>query len=261
VSPAQIDTLAMALVMGAVAANLGSFTTVLAHREGTGLGVSGRSQCPRCHNTLTFRDLVPILSWIWLRGHCRHCHTPIAARYLATEVTFAAIAVGVVTRHGASVASLALAMTCIGIAMAARMDLVTQTLPNPILAVTAVTGLVMFSAAAFANADWSQLIRALSAAGIAFVIALVVYAVTKGGLGEGDVKFVPLIWLPLGWLGWGAAFAGYLVTAAVALVFAVTIAWRQGKWRGVRLPLGPALASGVILVVVFDLHWPAELSR
>jgi leader peptidase (prepilin peptidase)/N-methyltransferase len=158
-------------------------------------------------------------------------------------------------------ASFALVLTCLGVAMAARIDLVTQTLPNPILAATAIAGIAMFSLAAFTSANWTDLVRGLTAAALAFVVALGVYALTRGGLGEGDVKFAPLIWLPLGWLGWGAAFAGYLVAAAVALLFAVTIAVRQRRWRGVKLPLGPALASGVIIVVILDLHWPPELSR
>jgi leader peptidase (prepilin peptidase)/N-methyltransferase len=251
----------MALVLGAVAANLGSFATVLAHREGTGATLGGRSRCPECCTDIGARDLIPILSWLLLRARCRHCHRPISLRYPATEAVFALIAVGVVVQHGASLASFALVLICLGVAMAARIDLVTQTLPNPILAGTALAGIAMFSLAAFTSANWTPLTRSLTAASLAFVIALGVYALTRGGLGEGDVKFAPLIWLPLGWLGWGAAFAGYLVTAAVALLFAVTIAVRQRRWRGVRLPLGPALASGVILVVILDLHWPAELSR
>jgi leader peptidase (prepilin peptidase)/N-methyltransferase len=260
-SPTQFDTLAMALVLGAVAAYLGSFTTVVAHREGTGSSLGGRSRCPKCSHELSVRDLIPIVSWVLLRAKCRHCHLPIPLRYPATEATFVAIAVGVVIQHGASLATCALVLTCLGVAMAARIDLVTQTLPNPILAITGILSISMFSLAAFASANWSDLIRGLTAAAIAFVVALIVYGLTRGGLGEGDVKFAPLIWLPLGWLGWGAAFAGYLVAAGVALIFAITIAVRQRRWRGVRLPLGPALAAGVILVVIGDLHWPAELSQ
>jgi leader peptidase (prepilin peptidase) / N-methyltransferase len=67
-SPSQLDTLAMALVLGAIAANLGSFTTVLAHREGTGSTLNGRSHCPKCSHELSARDLIPILSWVLLRA-------------------------------------------------------------------------------------------------------------------------------------------------------------------------------------------------
>jgi len=257
----QLETLAMAVILGAVAANLGSFTTVLAHREGSGSTLRGRSRCPKCATNLTARDLIPLVSWVLLRGRCRHCRLPIAMRYPATEAAFIAIAVGVVIQHGASFATFALVVTCLGVAMAARIDLVTQTLPNPILAGTAMISVALFSMEAFSNANWSHLVRGFTAAAVAFVIAFGVYALTRGGLGEGDVKFVPLIWLPLGWLSWGAAFAGYLVVAGVALIFAVTIALRQRRWRGVRLPLGPALAAGLIVVVIGDLQWPAELSR
>jgi leader peptidase (prepilin peptidase) / N-methyltransferase len=257
----QLDTWAMAVVLAVLAANLGSFSTVLAHRKGAGLAIQGRSQCRKCSGSLTVRDLIPILSWVWLRGRCRQCRQGISVSYPATEASFALIAAAVVLRHGASLATLALAICCLGAAMAARIDLSHHTLPNPILAVTASCGLSMFALAAFSAANWTNLTRALSAAGIAFVIAALVYLASKGRLGEGDVKFAPLIWLPLGWLGWGAAFAGYLVTSAVALAFAVGASVTAGRWRGTRLPLGPALASGLIVTVILDLHWPAELSK
>lgn len=258
---AQLDTLAMALVLGVMAANLGSFTTVIAHREGTGSTLGGRSHCPRCAATLAVRDLIPVVSWVLLRGRCRHCGLPIALHYPATESAFIAIAAGVVIQHGASVASVGLVCVCLGVAMAARIDLVTQTLPNPILAVTALGAITLFGLAAVVSGDWSNLIRAITAAVIAFAVALGVYALTRGGLGEGDVKLAPLIWFPLGWLGWGAAFAGYLVAAAVALIFALAVGLHQRRWRGVRLPLGPALAAGLILVAVTDLHWPSEFAQ
>jgi leader peptidase (prepilin peptidase)/N-methyltransferase len=257
----QIDTWAMAVVLAVLAANLGSYSTVLAHRKGAGLAVTGRSQCPKCSHCLTARDLIPILSWLWLRGRCRQCGQGISVSYLATEASFALIAAAVVLRHGASLATLGLAICCVGAAMAARIDLSNQTLPNPIIAGTGSLGLILFSLAAFSAANWTNLTRALSAAGIALLIAAIVYFATQGRLGEGDVKFAPLIWLPLGWLGWGAAFAGYLVASVVALAFAVTAGVKARRWRGTRLPLGPALAAGLIVTVILNIEWPMELSK
>lgn len=56
--------------------------------------VRGRSQCPNCHKKLSAAELVPVISWLWLRGHCRHCRKPISLQYplveLATGLVFAA---------------------------------------------------------------------------------------------------------------------------------------------------------------------------
>src|SRR5665213_1923110 len=54
----------------------------------------GRSMCPNCQHVLAAKDLVPVFSWLWLRGKCRYCHQPISAQYpiveLATGLLFVA---------------------------------------------------------------------------------------------------------------------------------------------------------------------------
>lgn len=71
---------------------LGSFTTMLSYRIPRKLSiVSPPSQCPHCHTPLTKRDLIPVLSWLKEKGHCRHCQASIGTRYLMIELitTFA----------------------------------------------------------------------------------------------------------------------------------------------------------------------------
>lgn len=69
---------------------LGSFLSVLLDRWPQWQGVAvGRSQCPLCHHELAWFDLVPLASWIMLRGKCRYCRAPISILYLALELTMA----------------------------------------------------------------------------------------------------------------------------------------------------------------------------
>lgn len=51
----------------------------------------GRSQCPNCNHKLSARDLVPILSWLFLRGRCRYCQAPISRQYPVVELAAAAV--------------------------------------------------------------------------------------------------------------------------------------------------------------------------
>lgn len=75
------------LVMGLI---LGSFTTMLSYRIPRKLSiVSPPSQCPHCHTPLTKRDLIPVLSWLRGKGHCRHCQKQIGTRYLIIELVTA----------------------------------------------------------------------------------------------------------------------------------------------------------------------------
>lgn len=71
---------------------LGSFLNVLAYRLPRRLGfISGRSFCPDCKIDIAPTDLMPIVSYIALRGRCRHCLTRISFRYPAVEIIFAVI--------------------------------------------------------------------------------------------------------------------------------------------------------------------------
>ena len=64
---------------------IGSFTNVLILREGAG-ALRGRSVCPSCKETLGVRDLIPVLSWIFLRARCRSCSAPISIQYPIVEI-------------------------------------------------------------------------------------------------------------------------------------------------------------------------------
>lgn len=73
---------------------VGSYLAALSYRLPR--GVTGkRSACPSCGHTLAARDLVPVFSWLALRGRCRYCAAPIGARYtlieLGTALTFVAL--------------------------------------------------------------------------------------------------------------------------------------------------------------------------
>lgn len=75
--------------------SLGSFATCAAYRIPRKLPLWGagynRSRCPSCQTVLGVRDLVPIVSWVLLRGKCRYCGTAIGARYVVIELTVLAV--------------------------------------------------------------------------------------------------------------------------------------------------------------------------
>jgi leader peptidase (prepilin peptidase)/N-methyltransferase len=254
---AELNLRFVAVGMGLIGLLLGSFSTVVIYRLPRNEQlVKGRSECPSCHAILGPIDMVPVFTWLVLRGRCRHCKASVSAMYPLVELTSCALAVAVVCKYGASVASVVLGLVCIGLAVTATIDAQTRRLPNKAIAVIAVLEVVGFSLAAIRGNAWDDWRRSLMVGAIAFVIALVMYVVSRGGLGEGDVKFAPVVWMPLGWLGWGAAFGGYLVTAMVAAVWAVVVAISQRKLRKVSIPLGPALALGAIITILTNFTWP-----
>jgi len=76
------------MVGGVLGAVLGSFLTCVWHRLPRGLSLrQPPSHCPACRTTLGVQELIPILSWLWQRGRCRHCAAPIPWRSLWLEIT------------------------------------------------------------------------------------------------------------------------------------------------------------------------------
>ena len=65
---------------------VGSFLNVVVLRHGA-RKITGRSSCMSCGHVLNWYELVPIFSWILLRGKCLKCHTPISVQYILVELT------------------------------------------------------------------------------------------------------------------------------------------------------------------------------
>jgi leader peptidase (prepilin peptidase)/N-methyltransferase len=86
----------MIFAAGVLGAIVGSFLNALSFRLGTGRSVMrGRSHCMRCGKTLTAIDLVPIVSYLCLRGRCRHCGVRISIQYPLVEAAAAALGAAV----------------------------------------------------------------------------------------------------------------------------------------------------------------------
>jgi len=253
----QLNTRVVAIVMAWFGLLLGSFATVVIHRlpENEQI-VKGRSHCSTCKKTLSFIDLIPLVSWLMFRGRCRHCRAQVSFIYPLTELAAASIASIAVLQHGASWSSITLGVSCIGLATTACIDAQTRRLPNRAIISIIVIEILGFVLSAAIDDLWSSLWRAFIVAALSFFVALLIYIGTRGGLGEGDVKFAPVVWMPLGWLGWGSAFGGYLVAAVIAVCWAVIVGVSQRKFRKVSIPLGPALALGAIITVLTDFRWP-----
>src|SRR5262249_58954103 len=115
--------------------------------------VGPRSRCPSCDTTLRARDLVPVLSWLALRGRCHACRARIGIRYPVVELTTAIVFVAVGARFGASYVLPAYLVFAASSIVLAFIDLDTLTLPRRIVYGTGVAGAVLLAVAAVADGD------------------------------------------------------------------------------------------------------------
>lgn len=108
-------TLLVAVSLGLA---LGSFTTCVVYRIPRGLSIwrqdknqsSYRSFCPQCKTPLTALDLVPVFSWLFLRGRCRHCGKPIGTAYLMIEVAVLFLVTAIIMQTGISLTGIILCL-------------------------------------------------------------------------------------------------------------------------------------------------------
>ena len=244
------------IVMGLL---VGSFLTVVVDRVPGGASVvQPPSACGACGHRLTAPDLVPILSWLVLRGKCRHCGTPIGNEPLIIEIATATIFVLFGLKFGADPVLPAFCILGAALVALVWIDLHEFRLPREITYAAFILSTIVIVIAALVNDEPERIWQAALGAGIALAMMGLIYVVSRGGMGDGDVRLAPLLGLHLGYLNPGIVpvglFWGFLIGAVVGV-----IAMSVGKaGRKTALPFGPFLAVGTV-TAVFAGQWFVDL--
>jgi leader peptidase (prepilin peptidase)/N-methyltransferase len=232
-------TLAYAAALaGAFGLLVGSFLNVVAYRLPRGESVVfPASHCPSCDTPIKPYDNLPVLSWLWLRGRCRSCHTSISPRYPIVEAVTAALLVAVVLDKGAdSDAWLGIAFVILLVPVT-LIDLDHRIIPNTLMLVGTVVSVALVLLTD-PGALTEHLIAAAAAGGFLLVAALAYPA----GMGMGDVKLAAVMGL---FLGRNVAPAMFVALITGSLVGAAIIAKKGAKeGRKTGIPFGPYLAFG-----------------
>ncbi len=241
-------TALVAVFCGVLGLVVGSFLNVVIWRVPRGESVvRPPSHCPRCNRPISPRDNVPVLSWLILRGRCRHCGEPISARYPLVELATGVLFVAFAFRFGPHAELPAyLYFGAVGIALA-MIDFDCKRLPDALTLPSYPVGIGLLALAAGFGDDWDAFIRALLAMAVLFVFYGLLWFVYPSGMGFGDVKLSGVVGLYLGWVGWGAlmvgAFGGFLVGGLVG----IGVILFAGGGRKSRIPFGPFMLIGALI--------------
>jgi len=243
-----------ATVAGLIGLALGSFSTVLAARWPSGGSlVSPRSHCTSCRRTLTPLELVPVLSWVALRGRCHGCGTRVSCRYPAIELASGALAAGAIITFGPTWEGLAAALLGVSLVPVVVIDLEHRLIPNVIVFPAAALGLAA-AVAADTGRWWVYLV---SAAG-AFAFFEILTLVHPAGMGDGDANLALLMGGVLG----ASIVPALFVAFALGSVLGVALLARFGsRARKMAVPFGPFLAAGALVALWFGpsmIGWYAE---
>lgn len=233
----------------------GSFSGVLVARVPAGVDViSTRSRCDGCGQTLRWWELIPVASWVVLRGRCPRCEVRVPVTWtlieLGTGLLFVVAAVVVPDQW-----SMVLVAPFFGILLAlAVVDLRTLRLPDAIVGPSLVLALLLIALANAFGGPLTLPAALLGGALLGGVFALIYLAANRfygaGAMGFGDVKLAFLIGLVVGSLDLGsvavAAGSAIIMGGIVGLV-----ALALGASRRAAVPFGPMLCAGAVLAVVF----------
>ena len=219
---------------------LGSFVNVVAARVPLRRSlVSPGSACMSCGHEIGWRDNVPVLSWLLLRGRCRNCQAAIPWRYPAVELVSALLVAGCAWKFGFHPEALVAAAFCLVLVAISATDIEHGIIPNRIVLPAAV---VILAAQTAIHPSLQWVVGALGASGFLFAAALM----APGGMGMGDVKLALVLGAMLGTTVTVAMLLGMLAAMVPAIVLFIRLGVGARK---VKLPFGPFLALGAVIAL------------
>ncbi len=234
----------IATIIGLV---MGSFYNVLIYRLPRKISLVNpkRSFCPTCNHTLAWKDNIPVLSYILLKGKCRYCGAPISIRYPIVEVLTALSFLMAVYLSNNIIDLVALWMLLSGGLVTGAIDFEYMLIPDSMVIVTAGGGVLW-------SWNHNHLFLSILTAALAFGIFFLIHILSRNGMGFGDVEYFGALALFLTPL---SAVVAVLIASISALLFAIFTLFKHKKVnRKTRIPFGPFLAIGTLISIFLNFH-------
>ncbi len=229
---------------------VGSFLNVVIYRVPRNESiVTPRSHCTSCGAPISGYDNVPVLSWLILRGRCRHCRATISPRYLFVELACGALFAGLAARLGYNWELPAFLAMFAGLLALSLVDVEFLKLPKRIVYPVLLIVAVLLVMAAAATGEWHRLLVAAICALAWFVVFALLNLAAPRVLGFGDVRLAWLLGLGLGWFGWRYVVVGFFAANLVGAIIGLALIAAKKVSRSQPVPYGVFLAAGVAIAV------------
>lgn len=221
---------------------IGSFLNVLIIRIPAGESiVTAPSRCMRCGKKLRWYELVPVFSWLFLRGRCSRCKSPISAQYPFVEAATGLLYAVIYSRYGFSIETLIYCSMTSALLALSVIDFKTFEIPPGFNIFLLLIGIARVAT----DIDgWAQYIIGFFAVS---VFLLLVWLISGGrGVGGGDIKLMAVCGMILGWKLIIIAFLVGCILGSVIHLIRMAV-----KGEGPVLALGPYLSAGVFLAALW----------
>ena len=221
---------------------IGSFLNVLILRLPLKESITlTRSHCMTCGHTLSWYELIPLFSYLFLGGKCRHCKAHISVQYPIVEAANGILYVVFFLAKGITVETFLYCLAASALLALSVIDWRTQEIPLGFILFILTLGLVRL----FTDLEnWSQYVIGLFAVS---VFLLLIDLVTKGrGIGHGDIKLMAATGLLLGWKLIIIAFIMACIIGTVVHLIRMAV-----KKVGRKLAFGPYLSMGICIAMIW----------
>lgn len=219
---------------------LGSFLNVVAERAQEDWAFS-RSKCPFCEHALSGRDLIPLLSWIFLKGRCRYCNERIPLRYPLSELAFgvslylAYLATGYMQPIYAFYVMAGLCVAYVSVLTDIYEGLIYDAFTVPFALIFPLVSLFLFS--------FNSFVECLLGGIVALFCSFLVVFITKKA-GQGDITFLTFLG---SWLGLRAFIRVFFISSIFAGFIIIPLLLLKKINFKSTLPLVPFLYAGTVL--------------
>mgnify|MGYP006271589537 CR=1 FL=1 len=245
----------------------GSFINAWVWRTHAGLSVAkGRSRCPSCKHQLAWYDLLPVLSYVLLRGRCRYCKKPISAQYPLVEAATALLfgllywflsPAGV---YGWLQFVILLAVSVLFVA-ALVYDALYMQLPEKFMLPAVALGVISLGLKAM-QYGWGSVTTQLIGLAVVVLFYTAQWYFSRGRwLGAGDIRIAAVMGL---FLEPKQLVVGLFCTYLVGSAYGVWVLSKSKKKRGIKVPFGPFMIIGFYLGLLFGntlANWYLGLLR
>lgn len=207
-----------------------------------------RSACPQCGHRITAVENVPVISYLFLRGKCSECKSPISARYPLIELLTGGLSALLVWQFGSGVAGLAALVFAYLLIAMTFIDADTQLLPDDLTLPLLWCGLLLNLNATFVPLDEAVVGAAAGYLSLWAVYWLFKLATGKEGMGYGDFKLLAALGA---WLGWKMLPVIVLLSSVVGAVVGISLILFAKHGRNNPIPFGPYLAAAGMIAMLF----------
>jgi leader peptidase (prepilin peptidase) / N-methyltransferase len=212
-----------------------------------------RSACPKCGHKITAMENIPVVSYLFLRGKCSGCGTPISARYPMVEAVTGILTALTAWHFGVSWASVLAIVFLWALIALTFIDADTTLLPDDITLPLLWLGLLVNLGSTFTTISAAVIGAAAGYLALWLVYWAFKLITGKEGMGYGDFKLLAAIGA---WLGWQLLPLVILLSALVGAVVGIVGIVLRGRERGAKLPFGPYLSAAGFIAMI----WGVELN-